>query len=141
MPKVKLTKPRTLRQPKCPECNKLKAVQPQSQAIGEFVDWLAHEKGIVLAHSHTHTDACYTHGFSKARFRREFKGNAAYSPEELQDGRCESPQCGLQDDELHYAHVGIEKLLADFFGINLKKRAAEQDRLLAWIRSRDATVK
>ena len=33
---------------KYPECEKVKSVQPKSQAIGEFLDWLG-EKGIHLA--------------------------------------------------------------------------------------------
>lgn len=35
--------------PKYPEHEKLKLVKDQSQAIGEFIEWLKHEKGIHLA--------------------------------------------------------------------------------------------
>ena len=31
-----------------PEHEKLKAIHPQSQAIGEFFDWLQNEKAVVL---------------------------------------------------------------------------------------------
>lgn len=31
-----------------PECEKVKAVQAKSQAIGEFIDWLENEKQIYL---------------------------------------------------------------------------------------------
>ena len=35
---------------KYPQHNKLHAVVDQSQAIGEFIDWLSDEKGVTLAH-------------------------------------------------------------------------------------------
>ncbi len=38
-----------------PEHVKLKAVQPQSQSCGSFLEWLQHEKGLVLAEWHTPT--------------------------------------------------------------------------------------
>lgn len=31
-----------------PQCDKMKAVRPKSQAIGEFIEWLECEKGIFL---------------------------------------------------------------------------------------------
>lgn len=34
--------------PKTPECDKMKAVKPKSQAIGEFLEWLADEKGYAI---------------------------------------------------------------------------------------------
>lgn len=34
---------------KYPECEKMSQVRPQSQAIGEFLEWLRYEKGWVLA--------------------------------------------------------------------------------------------
>jgi len=40
-----------MKEPKCPECEKLKAVSARSQEIGEFIDWL-HEKGFRLAKYH-----------------------------------------------------------------------------------------
>lgn len=37
------------KQPECPECEKLSAVSKKSQEIGEFLDWLQHERHLVLA--------------------------------------------------------------------------------------------
>ena len=34
---------------KYPECNKMLEVQDQSQTIGEFLDWLLHDKGAEIA--------------------------------------------------------------------------------------------
>ncbi len=36
-------------QPACPECDKLVKIAPQSNVIGEFLDWLESEKEIILA--------------------------------------------------------------------------------------------
>lgn len=35
--------------PEYPECEKMSAVRPKSQSIGEFIDWLEIDKGIYLA--------------------------------------------------------------------------------------------
>lgn len=133
--KTKLTKSRVLREPKCPECEKTRAVRPEIQVIGEFVDCLVNEKKIILAHSHKHSDACHTLGFSKQKFRQEYASPLA-SQDEILEGRFYSPQCELAHGELYFAHEGIEELLAEFFGIDLKKRADEQDALLDYIRAK-----
>ncbi len=79
-------------QPECPECDKLTKVAPESQKIGEFIDWLQNEKKIHLAH--------------------------------WQEG---------DREELAYAHESIEKLLAEFFKIDLDKVEKERTALLKWI--------
>jgi uncharacterized NAD(P)/FAD-binding protein YdhS len=38
-----------MKQPDCPECEKLSAVSKESNRLGEFLDWLEHEKGFVIA--------------------------------------------------------------------------------------------
>ena len=42
-----------------PECEKLKAVAPTSQTIGEFIDWLAETHGIYLADYQMNTNQLY----------------------------------------------------------------------------------
>jgi len=37
-----------MKEPKCPECDKLHAVKDKSQAIGEFIEWVF-EQGIQFA--------------------------------------------------------------------------------------------
>lgn len=77
-----------------PEHEKLKAVQTQSQSIGEFLDWLRGEKG-----------------FEIARWKHDdFDEN---------------------DDVLMPAHFSTEKLLAEFFNIDLDKVEAEKRAMLA----------
>lgn len=39
----------TNNEPKMPECERMRAVKDQSQAIGEFLTWLSGTKGLVLA--------------------------------------------------------------------------------------------
>jgi len=78
-----------------PEHEKLKAVQKESQAIGEFLDWLTGEKKIELA-----------------------KWN--------EDERVE--------DRLLPWHHSTEKLLADYFKIDLVKLEAEKRKMLAELR-------
>ncbi len=125
-----------LKAPECPECDKVREAQPQSQTIGEFVEWLAAEKGIQLAKTHRHTSACYTLGLSPEKFREEQKNLADSS--ELKAGRYECSQCGFTNGEMHHPGQNIESLLADFFGIDLNKRAAEQDAVLAFMRAEAA---
>lgn len=41
-----MTKPNEI---PCPECDKMLAVQNRSQDIGEFLEWLRGERGLILA--------------------------------------------------------------------------------------------
>ena len=83
--------------PKCPECDKLAKVAPESQKIGEFIDWLSNEKGIHLA------------SYDVAR-------------------------------DLEYIHIPIERLLADYFKIDLNKVEKERAAILKWIREKNLST-
>lgn len=48
-------------QPPTPECERLLAVNKESNAIGQFLDWLLEERHIVLAEHTEH------HGLQRAR--------------------------------------------------------------------------
>jgi hypothetical protein len=89
-----------------PECEKLRAAAAESQKIGQFLDWLFGEKECVLAKwvNHEHDDECYD------------------------NGRRRAPTCGLEDnnDNLVVQRMGTEKLLAEYFGINMD--VVEQER-------------
>jgi hypothetical protein len=93
-------------QPPCPECEKLHDIAPYSQKVGEFIEWLRSEKGAVIATHHEHSDECY-------------------------DG--EYTNCGLRKDELCIMHFSTEKLLAEFFGIDLDKVERERRALLEYL--------
>lgn len=87
-----------------PELDKMMAVKPQSQAIGEFLDWLG-QQGIELASRHHHTEECYD-----------------------DDNRT---LCGCRDGQLlPYYGGGIESLLARYFEIDLRKVDDERRAIL-----------
>jgi hypothetical protein len=94
--------------PPTPELNKMKSVREKSQAIGEFLDWLANEKKVSLAQYHAHGEHCY-------------------------DGEGDLT-CELRKDELYDFHYSIEKLLAEYFEIDLKKVEEERMAILEHIR-------
>jgi len=77
--------------PKTPELEKMKAIQPKSQMIGEFLEWLTGEKGVTLAKYDNH-------------------------------------------DRLMPVYDHAEKLLAEFFGINLVKAEKEKRMILENVR-------
>ncbi len=91
-----------------PELDKMHAVKDKSQACGEFVEWLGVEKHIVLASPHNHNSFC-----------RDEKGHL---------------NCDAHSGELVGVHVGINKLLAEFFEIDLDKIEVEKRALLDEIR-------
>lgn len=88
---------------KTPELDKMLKVKDQSQSAGAFLDWLQSEKGFHLAKFHEHDDGCYE-----------------------KDKRV----CGLVEDNLYSEHIQIEKLLAEFYGINLNKAEQERTKIL-----------
>jgi len=71
-----------------PECEKLAAIAPQSQRIGDFIAWLREEKQIILGH-----------------YNRE-------------------------QEYMTPAQFNIEKLLAEFFEINLDMIEKEKQEIL-----------
>lgn len=86
-----------------PEHDKLSKVSPQSQSIGEFIEWLG-AKGIRFAIHHEHSDNC------------------------ILDGRL---TCGIQDSELVPYHFNTNTLLAEYFNIDLSKIDEEKKSMLA----------
>jgi len=79
--------------PPTPELDKMKAAQPQSQAIGAFLDWLFHEKHRRIA--------------------------------------------GIPEGMEEWQPIGysIEKLLAEYFQIDLQKVEAERRAILETLQS------
>lgn len=87
--------------PETPELDKLGKVAPTSQKIGEFVDWLRAEKGILLANWPT---------------------------------GAERNMYGEKMDYLAPVNIPIERLLAEFFGIDLNKVEEERRGVLDYLR-------
>ena len=98
-------------EPECPECERLHEVAPQSQVVGEFLEWLQVEKGFVLGNYHEHSDEC--------------------------DGEDRFRTCGLRSGELFPVRISIEKLLAEFFKIDLTKVENERRALLDHLANRE----
>lgn len=86
------------------ELDKMTKAQPQSQMIGEFVDWLNVEKRIYLT---------------------------KYIEEKTSEGK-------YKKFYLRYGVPSMEKLLAEFFKIDLKKVEEERCEILEQIRSHNA---
>lgn len=93
-----------------PELEKVEQLMCRSQPAGEFLDWLVNERGIVLAQYHKHTDGCY--------------------------GINEFYNCGFNENLLYPCYIGIEKLLAEYFHIDLEKVEQERRQLLEDVRKR-----
>ena len=110
-----------------PEHAKLKLVKDKSQAIGEFLDWISGEKGWHLAYYHTHSDAC-----DEPHKHQSFCGQTVNG-----DMRCRETDrvCDMGDQTLYSAHYGVQKLLGEFFEIDLKKLEAEKEAMLDEIRA------
>jgi DNA polymerase III epsilon subunit-like protein len=116
---------------KTPECEKLSKVSEQSQKIGEFLDWLE-AKSIVLSQSHEHTIGCYApHDHEKCKRRHE-KCERGYE-------RCDVARlCGFLEGVLVPINVTFEKLLAEFYGIDLAKVERERRAMLASLAAENA---
>ena len=94
--------------PDCPECEKIHAVAPFSQKIGEFIEWMATEKGAVFSEYHEHSERC----FDEEGYRN----------------------CGLRQHEMTRFYFDIGSTLAEFFGINLAVVETERRALLELLR-------
>lgn len=99
---------------KTPECNKLIKVSEQSQTVGAFLSWLSDEKKLTVCEIHEHDDDdCYG---DKSEFR----------------------VCGLTNGEYIPASLNIEKLLAEYFDIDLNKVEKERRKILESLRTESA---
>jgi hypothetical protein len=94
-----------------PECEKMKAVHEKSQTIGEFLEWLQNEKGVLFSERHHHDDGCYD------------------DPEDS-----DWATCGYTENSLAPLNINIEKVLAEYYDIDLKKVDAEKDQMLNELR-------
>ncbi len=88
------------------ELKKMLAAKERSQAIGDFLEWAREKHSYLLAAPHKHTDECYLYEWRYLK----------------------SPQCGMPP--LIAVSYSIERLLAEFFEIDLGKVEAEKRALL-----------
>jgi hypothetical protein len=95
--------------PITPMLAKMQSVKTQSQAIGEFIEWLATRYTICERHEHDENDC---------------RGVSGYRI------------CGFREGEFFPATIQIERLLAEFFEINLDEADREKRAILEALQSR-----
>lgn len=121
--------------PAYPEHEKLRSISDQSQAIGEFLEWLQGEQGVRLIKPADFEDRqiCQAAGCYSGKRTRIRRG-------ERQEFDC--PQCdgsGFVDVIVHDRNApfrfSIPGLLAEFFGIDEGRLEAEKRAMLDALRS------
>lgn len=110
-----------MKEPKTPELNKLTAISEKSNAIGDFVSVFLREKGVVLGQVHKHSEKCS--GWLESQTKRR--------PEKWLD-----ENCGVRDGEIIPFHYNMEKLLAEFYDIDLNRVEDERRAVLEALRKR-----
>lgn len=93
-----------------PEHEKLKALEGDNQTCGLFLEWLLDK--YTLSKPHSHSKQCYDE---------------------------DDLDCGLHDAEIVPISISVQKILAEYFEIDLKKLDAEKEQMLKEIR--DAQTK
>lgn len=95
---------------KTPTLDAMRLVKDRSQEIGNFIEWLGHERGIALAKTHEHEAGCY----------EKVQNDLGFS----------SRLCGLREGEAYFFAYDIERLLADYFEIDLDAAEREKRNIL-----------
>ena len=103
-----------------PEHEKLKAVHDQSQAIGEFMEWLG-GKGLSLGAYHKHTEGCKNPDWHKG---------VNEGKQWIDEDWVTQYRCGAQTDQFVYVGMDIEAKLAEFFEIDRDKLEQEKRAML-----------
>lgn len=120
-----------------PEHDKLSAVKSESQAIGEFLEWLQGE-GVVLSTHHEHSKGCYcTNGWHETADPNRYSIDGC--PECGGSPTSRRPLCGYLSydghNELAPVHRTIEQWLAKYFEIDLAKLETEKRAMLEQMRA------
>lgn len=100
--------------PRTPEHDKLSAIKDKSQAIGDFRDWLVHEKNWRIGRPHSHEESGCERETDKHGFRHW--------------------DCGLNSGQFERCYTPISELLAEFFGIDQQQLDSEKRAMLEEIR-------
>jgi len=107
--------------PPTPECDKLAAVYDESFVIGEFLEWLQHKKDVFLASDQEWTTE-----------------EPTFDSMDLEPG-----DPGYETTPIHRTAIlpynyTTEKLVAEFFNIDLKKVEKERRALLKTLQEANA---
>ena len=104
-----------MKEPATPEHEKLKEIKDQSQAIGQFIDWMSETYGAHFYHMQTFTELS-TDMYGKPRLHPD------------------GSQKTHKVDRLVGVGKSTELLLAEFFSIDLDKIEDEKRAMLAYCR-------
>jgi len=108
-------------EPKTPELARMQKVRERSQEIGDFLEW-CRGRGAVLAVHHKHDSGCGEIIKDKDPWVHVINVLVGHD-------------CGLKNDEYAPLTYNIEKLLAEYFQINLERAESEKRALLDYIRA------
>ena len=117
-----MTKPKTAAYPTTPELDRMSKVKDKSQIVGEFMDWLRDTKGLTFAKYHEHGDDCW----------------ALHEHDDLCIPKCKAERemtCGVSEERLLPYTLNMERVLAEFFDINLDRAEKEKRSILEHIRA------
>lgn len=129
--------------PPTPELDKMKAVQSKSQAIGEFLDLFCGERGLALCtfrKAGDNGEPYYVWKDGVSICKRNRKPVAGQSPKvtDVMNGDADrNPEYEEWPDQYLPVNKSIEKLLAEYFEIDLNKVEAERSAILEHIRGED----
>lgn len=107
---------KTAQYPPTPELDKMKIVHAKSQAVGEFVDLFLANKGFSIGKPHVHDSTCP--GWDHHRNKYNPNGDE---------------RCCYKSNEFVSCLTPLEKLLAEFFEIDLVKVENERREILEFL--------
>ena len=103
---------------KYPECEKLAAVSEDSNKIGAFLDWMRNEKELVIGRRHS--------------------VEVLHEIEQQEDPDGYGTDYGDLEEVIMPVSVRIEKMLADYYDIDLDKVEDERRAMLDEIKNKNA---
>lgn len=106
---------------KYPEHAKMRKVSAESEAIGRFID----VGGYTLSQAHKHDAGC---------FDDDVEDFEAFMDDDKDDDHPLAP-CGYRTGSQVPTHKSIERILADYFKIDLKKLEKEKQAMLEEMRN------
>lgn len=113
-----------------PELDKMLKNKDESQAIGAFLDWLQTEKKVIFCHRVPEIIE-----YLDEKFEKECEKLGFSSPEERAH-RYNNPEKWEHTGGLVNFNLNIENILAEFFGVDLKKAEKEKCAILDNLRKK-----
>jgi hypothetical protein len=138
-----------VKEPATPELEKMRAVHDQSQAIGEFIEEFLRPNGMEICRfvekgKNNEPKYVWNEGVSATTIRRLDRrpiGNRTPDVrDELNKQAFENPLFEVWSSHYEPVHERTEKLLAQFFEIDLNKVEEERRALIEYVRQKQ-TVK